>query len=59
MKIWTKIAKLQMHENLHKNVNKHIFMQIFMSFYDGQLSNKYVTAFICYSFYTANFLYGF
>ena len=30
MKIQTKIAKLQMHENLHKNVNENIFMQIFM-----------------------------
>ena len=37
LKIQTKLAKLQMHENLHKNVNVfiHIFMQIFMSFYDG------------------------
>ena len=45
MKIRTKVAKLQMHENLHKNENENIFMQIFMSFYDGQLKHK-----ICYSF---------
>ena len=25
MKIQTKIAKLQMHENLHKNVNSHFY----------------------------------
>ena len=30
MKIRTKIAKLQMHENFHKNLN--IFMHFFMSF---------------------------
>ena len=40
MKIGTKIAKLQMQENLHKNVNEnnvfiHIFMQIFMSYMNG------------------------
>ena len=34
-KIWTKTAKLQIHENLHKNVNENIFMQIFMSFMKG------------------------
>ena len=42
VKIRTKIAKLQMHENVHKNVNEniffiHIFMQTFISFYEGQL----------------------
>ena len=25
MKIWTKIPKLQMHENLHNNVNENMF----------------------------------
>ena len=50
MKIWTKIAKLQMH-NLHKKVSEwkhvfiHFFMQIFMSFYEEQLKQQ-----ICYSF---------
>ena len=29
MKIQTKIAKLQMHENMHKNVNENIFIHIF------------------------------
>ena len=48
MNIRTKIAKLQMHENLHKkcewkHVFIHIFMQIFMSFYDWQ----YVPALHC------------
>ena len=49
MKIRTKIAKLQMHENLHKHVNEnvfiHIFMQMFMSFYEEQLKQQ-----ICNSF---------
>ena len=56
MKIRTKIAKLQMHENLHKNVNEnkfHIFKQIFMSFYDGLLKQQ-----ICYSL-TLLISYGF
>ena len=44
MKIQTKIAKLQMHENLHK-----IFVQIFMSFHEGHMLQLY----------TANFFYGF
>ena len=53
MKIGTKIAKWQMHENLHKNVNEnmffiHIFMQILMSFYEGKLKQQ--------MFNTANFL---
>ena len=30
LKIQTKIAKLQMHENLHKNVNENVFIHIFM-----------------------------
>ena len=42
MKIQTKMAKLQMHDNLHKTVNENrfsflIFMQIFMSSYEWQL----------------------
>ena len=52
MKIRTKLAKLQMYENLHKNVNEnrfiHIFMQIFMSFYEGKLKQQMLN--------TANFL---
>ena len=31
MKIRTKIAKLQMHENLHKNVNENMFSFTFLS----------------------------
>ena len=50
MKIRTKIAKLQMHENLHKNVNENIFhshfMQIFMKFYEGQLKQQIFYSFI-------------
>ena len=30
MKIGTKIAKLQMHENLHKNVNENMFSFTFL-----------------------------
>ena len=50
MKIRTKIAKLQMHENLHKNVNENVFsftffMKFFMSFYKVQFKQQ-----ICYSF---------
>ena len=50
MKIWTKIAKLQMHENVlkkweWKHVFIHIFMQIFMSLYEGQWKQQ-----TCYSF---------
>ena len=30
MKIRTKIAKLQMHENLHKNVNEKVFSFTFL-----------------------------
>ena len=30
MKIRTKIAKLQMHENLHKNVNENMFSFTFL-----------------------------
>ena len=41
MKIRTKIAKLQMHENLHKNVNENMFSFTFYAhfheFYEGQL----------------------
>ena len=33
MKIRTKIAKLQMHENLHKNVNENIFSFTFICKY--------------------------
>ena len=47
MEIGTKIAKLQMHENLHVFI--HILVQIFMSFYDG----------LMVQLYTASFLYGF
>ena len=48
MKIQTKIAKLQMHENLHKNVIENMFsftffMQIFMSFYDGQIKQQIIS----------------
>ena len=56
MEIGTKIAKLQMHENLHKNVNEnmfsftiHIFMQFFTSFYEGQLKQQNML-----QLYTAN-----
>ena len=51
MQISTKIAKLQMHENLYKNVNIHIFIQIFMSFYEGQLKQQML--------YNANFFSAF
>ena len=56
MKIRTKIAKLQMHENLHINVNENIFsftfiLQIFMSFYEEQIKQQML--------YTATFLYAF
>ena len=52
MKILTKIAKLQIHENLHKDMDKNMFsftffMQIFMSFMKGNQSYKYVTALYC------------
>ena len=30
MKMWTKIAKLQLHENLHKNVNENMFSFTFL-----------------------------
>ena len=33
MKIRSKIAKLQMHENLHKNVNENIYSFIFLCKY--------------------------
>ena len=33
MKIQTKIAKLQMHENLHKNVNENMFSFTFLCKY--------------------------
>ena len=33
MKIGTKIAKLQMHENLHKNVNENMFSFTFLCKY--------------------------
>ena len=33
MKIRTKIAKLQMHENLHKNVNENMFSFTFLCKY--------------------------
>ena len=49
MKIRTKIAKLQMHENLHKNVNENMFSFTFLCnsslvFMMGDSSNKHVTA---------------
>ena len=35
MKIQTKIAKLQMHENLHKNVNENMFsFTVYANFHD-------------------------
>ena len=34
MKIRTKIAKLQMHENVHKNVNENTFSFIFCTNFD-------------------------
>ena len=45
MKIRTKIAKLQMPENLHNNVNENMFHSQFyanfhMSFYEGQLKHQ-------------------
>ena len=53
MKIRTKIAKLQMHENLYKNVNEitfsFTFLCIFSEFFEGQLKQQ-----ICW-LYTANF----
>ena len=51
MKIRTKIAELQIHENLHKNVNVfiHIFMQIFMSFMKGNKATNML------QLYAANF----
>ena len=33
MKIWTKVAKLHMHENLHKNVNENMFHSHFYTNY--------------------------
>ena len=56
MKIGTKIAKLQMHENLHKNVNEtccfhsHFYVN-FHEFYEGQLKQQ--------MHYTVIFLYAF
>ena len=48
-KIRTKIAKLQIHENLHKNVNENMFSFTFYAnfreFHEGQLKQQ-----ICYSF---------
>ena len=39
MNIRTKIAKLQMHENLHKNVNENMFSFLY-NFYEGQLKQQ-------------------
>ena len=58
MKIRTKIAKLQKHENLHKNVYENMFsfrfMQIFMSFLWWAIKTTNML-----QLYTANFLNGF
>ena len=54
MKIRTKIAKLQVHENLHKNVNENMFHSHFCSTFHELLIKGYMLQ-LC----TANFLYGF
>ena len=50
MKIRTKIAKLQIHENLHKNVNEKMFsftsLCKFYEFYEGQLKQQIFYSFI-------------
>ena len=45
MKITTKIAKLQMHENLHKNVNENMISFTFLYKLSWVLKQQ-----ICYSF---------
>ena len=48
MKIKTKLANLQMHENLYKNVNENMFTflcKFSLVFYERQLKEQ-----ICYSF---------
>ena len=49
IKIWSKIPKLKMYENLHENVNENMFSftfyAIFMSVYGGHLKQQ-----IFYSF---------
>ena len=50
MKIWTKTAKLQMHENVNENMfskicfHSHFYANFHEFFYAGQLSKKHVTA---------------
>ena len=50
MKIRTKIAKLQMHENLHKNVNENMFSFTFYAHFHEFLRRtiKSTTALHCY-----------
>ena len=47
MKIRTKIAKLQIYENLHKNVNENMFSFTFLCKWNGHLKQQML--------YTANF----
>ena len=54
MKIRTKLAKLQMHENLHKNVNENI--HVFPSFHDFLRAIKATNML---QLHTATFLYVF
>ena len=55
MKIRTKIAKLQIHENLHKNVNENMFSFTFLC----KFSQVFKKGNKQQMLYTANFLYGF
>ena len=45
MKIWTKIAKLQMHENLHKNSHLYAIFHEFL--WRAIKATKYITALYC------------
>ena len=55
MKLRTKIAKLQMHENLHKNVNENMFSFTFLCKFSG----VFWRAINILQLYTAYFLYSF
>ena len=58
MKIRTKIAKLQMHENLHKNVNENKFHSHFYAIF-REFLKRAIKATNMLQLYTANISYGF
>ena len=57
-KIWLKIAKLQMLENLHKNVNENMFSFTFLCKFSDFLWGA-IKATNMIQLSIANFLYGF